>query len=186
MTTEVLRNMLFSGSALLAGLRPSSSTRSTTSRTRTGRCLGRRCSCCRPPEVVFVCLSATVNNALELGGWLRSVRGPTEGGEQRAAPADHAAPPRGGAPTRGRTDPPVPAAGGRGAHRQRGPAGRPGGPAGPPRTGAPLPALGAAPATPGRRASAVPEPPADRAGRPARGRAQLLPRHRVHLQSGGL
>jgi superfamily II RNA helicase len=30
-----------------------------------------------PPEVRFVCLSATVNNAGELGGWLRSVRGDT-------------------------------------------------------------------------------------------------------------
>jgi superfamily II RNA helicase len=31
-----------------------------------------------PPEVCFVCLSATVNNANELGAWLRSVRGTTE------------------------------------------------------------------------------------------------------------
>ena len=30
-----------------------------------------------PPEIRFVCLSATVNNAQELGGWLRSVRGDT-------------------------------------------------------------------------------------------------------------
>ena len=30
-----------------------------------------------PAEVRFVCLSATVNNANELGGWLRSVRGDT-------------------------------------------------------------------------------------------------------------
>ena len=30
------------------------------------------------PEVVFVCLSATVSNADEFGAWLRSVRGPTE------------------------------------------------------------------------------------------------------------
>ena len=30
-----------------------------------------------PPEIRFVCLSATVNNADELGGWLRSVRGDT-------------------------------------------------------------------------------------------------------------
>jgi superfamily II RNA helicase len=31
-----------------------------------------------PPEIRFVCLSATVNNANELGAWLRSVRGTTE------------------------------------------------------------------------------------------------------------
>ena len=31
-----------------------------------------------PPEVRFVCLSATVNNANELGAWLRSVRGTTD------------------------------------------------------------------------------------------------------------
>ncbi len=31
-----------------------------------------------PPEVVLVCLSATVSNAGELGAWLESVRGPTD------------------------------------------------------------------------------------------------------------
>ncbi len=31
-----------------------------------------------PPEVVFVCLSATVSNAAEFGAWLSSVRGPTD------------------------------------------------------------------------------------------------------------
>ncbi len=31
-----------------------------------------------PPDVVFVCLSATVSNASELGAWMRQVRGPTE------------------------------------------------------------------------------------------------------------
>ena len=31
-----------------------------------------------PPEIRFVCLSATVNNAAELGQWLRSVRGDTD------------------------------------------------------------------------------------------------------------
>jgi ATP-dependent RNA helicase HelY len=31
-----------------------------------------------PQDVVFVCLSATVSNAEELGAWMRQVRGPTE------------------------------------------------------------------------------------------------------------
>jgi superfamily II RNA helicase len=31
-----------------------------------------------PPEIRFVCLSATVNNATELGQWLRSIRGDTD------------------------------------------------------------------------------------------------------------
>ena len=31
-----------------------------------------------PRDVVFVCLSATVSNASELGAWMREVRGPTE------------------------------------------------------------------------------------------------------------
>jgi ATP-dependent RNA helicase HelY len=31
-----------------------------------------------PRDVVFVCLSATVSNASELGAWMRQVRGPTE------------------------------------------------------------------------------------------------------------
>jgi len=39
-----------------------------------------------PPSVRFVCLSATVSNAAELAGWLRSVRGPTELVVERARP----------------------------------------------------------------------------------------------------
>ena len=39
---------------------------------------GRRCSIHTAPDVRFVCLSATVSNADELGAWLTSVRGPTD------------------------------------------------------------------------------------------------------------
>ena len=59
--------------------RPAScSTRCTTSRTRYRGSVWEEVIILTPPDVVFVCLSATVSNAAEFGAWLAEVRGPTE------------------------------------------------------------------------------------------------------------
>jgi superfamily II RNA helicase len=78
MTTEVLRNMLLAGSDLLAGLHTVvlDEVHFIQDPYRGG--VWEEVLVLSPPEVRFVCLSATVNNAGELGGWLRSVRGSTE------------------------------------------------------------------------------------------------------------
>jgi len=78
MTTEVLRNMLLTGSELLGGLRTVvlDEVHYLQDPYRGG--VWEEVLVLSPPEVRFVCLSATVNNATELGAWLRSVRGPTE------------------------------------------------------------------------------------------------------------
>ncbi|HEX3947175.1 MAG TPA: DEAD/DEAH box helicase, partial [Acidimicrobiales bacterium] len=78
MTTEVLRNMLLAGSDLLAGLQTVVLDEVHYLQDPYRGAVWEEVLVLCPPEVVFVCLSATVNNALELGGWLRSVRGPTE------------------------------------------------------------------------------------------------------------
>ena len=78
MTTEVLRNMLLAGSDLLAGLHTVilDEVHFIQDPYRGG--VWEEVLVLSPPEVRFVCLSATVNNASELGAWLRSVRGTTE------------------------------------------------------------------------------------------------------------
>ena len=78
MTTEVLRNMLLAGSDLLAGLHTVvlDEVHFIQDPYRGGVWEEVLVLC--PPEVRFVCLSATVNNASELGAWLRSVRGTTD------------------------------------------------------------------------------------------------------------
>ncbi len=78
MTTEVLRNMLLAGSDLLEGLHTVvlDEVHFIQDPYRGG--VWEEVLVLSPPEVRFVCLSATVNNAAELGGWLRSVRGDTE------------------------------------------------------------------------------------------------------------
>jgi superfamily II RNA helicase len=78
MTTEVLRNMLLAGSDLLAGLHTVilDEVHFIQDPYRGG--VWEEVLVLSPPEVRFVCLSATVNNANELGAWLRSVRGTTE------------------------------------------------------------------------------------------------------------
>jgi ATP-dependent RNA helicase HelY len=78
MTTEVLRNMLLAGSDLLAGLHTVvlDEVHFIQDPYRGG--VWEEVLVLSPPEVRFVCLSATVNNATELGGWLRSVRGTTD------------------------------------------------------------------------------------------------------------
>jgi ATP-dependent RNA helicase HelY len=77
MTTEVLRNMLLAGSDLLEGLHTVvlDEVHFLQDPYRGG--VWEEVLVLAPPEVRFVCLSATVNNAGELGGWLRSVRGDT-------------------------------------------------------------------------------------------------------------
>jgi len=78
MTTEVLRNMLLAGSDLLDGLHTVvlDEVHYLQDPYRGG--VWEEVLVLTPPEVAFVCLSATVGNAVELGEWLRSVRGPTD------------------------------------------------------------------------------------------------------------
>jgi superfamily II RNA helicase len=78
MTTEVLRNMLLAGSDLLADLHTVilDEVHFIQDPYRGG--VWEEVLVLSPPEIRFVCLSATVNNARELGAWLHSVRGTTE------------------------------------------------------------------------------------------------------------
>ncbi len=86
MTTEVLRNMLLAGSDLLAGLATVvlDEVHYLQDPYRGGVWEEVLVLC--PPGVVFVCLSATVSNARELGDWLTSVRGPTSVVVERQRP----------------------------------------------------------------------------------------------------
>jgi len=87
MTTEVLRNMLLAGSDLLEGLRTVilDEVHYIQDPYRGGVWEEVLVLC--PAEVSFVCLSATVSNAVELADWLRSVRGPTEVIVERRRPS---------------------------------------------------------------------------------------------------
>jgi len=78
MTTEVLRNMLLGRSDLLDGLATVvlDEVHYLQDPYRGG--VWEEVLVLSPPSVTFVCLSATVNNANELGAWLRSIRGPTD------------------------------------------------------------------------------------------------------------
>jgi superfamily II RNA helicase len=78
MTTEVLRNMLLAGSDLLGGLHTVilDEVHFIQDPYRGG--VWEEVLVLSPPAIRFVCLSATVNNAGELGAWLRSVRGTTD------------------------------------------------------------------------------------------------------------
>ncbi len=86
MTTEVLRNMLLAGSDLLTGLRTVvlDEVHYLQDPYRGGVWEEVLVLC--PPGIAFVCLSATVANATELGAWLRSVRGPTDVVVERRRP----------------------------------------------------------------------------------------------------
>ncbi|MGH8980262.1 MAG: DEAD/DEAH box helicase [Acidimicrobiales bacterium] len=86
MTTEVLRNMLLAGSDLLAGLRTVvlDEVHYLQDPYRGG--VWEEVLILSPPSVSFVCLSATVSNARELGDWLTSVRGPTSVVVERRRP----------------------------------------------------------------------------------------------------
>ena len=78
MTTEVLRNMLFARSAQLAGLGLVVLDEVHYLQDPYRGSVWEEVIILCPPEVVFVCLSATVSNADEFGAWLSSVRGPTD------------------------------------------------------------------------------------------------------------
>jgi ATP-dependent RNA helicase HelY len=88
MTTEVLRNMLLAGSDLLESLHTVvlDEVHFIQDPYRGG--VWEEVLVLSPPQVRFVCLSATVNNAQELGGWLRSVRGDTAVIVERHRPID--------------------------------------------------------------------------------------------------
>jgi superfamily II RNA helicase len=86
MTTEVLRNMLLAGSHLLTGLQTVvlDEVHYLQDPYRGGVWEEVLVLCA--PTVSFVCLSATVANAQELGEWLTSVRGPTSVVVERRRP----------------------------------------------------------------------------------------------------
>jgi superfamily II RNA helicase len=86
MTTEVLRNMLLTGSAQLEGLGVVvlDEVHFLQDPYRGG--VWEEVLILTPTDVTFVCLSATVANAVVLGEWLRSVRGPLEVVVERERP----------------------------------------------------------------------------------------------------
>ncbi len=78
MTTEVLRNMLLAGSAALDGLDAVVLDEVHYLADPSRGSVWEEVLVLTPRTVGFVCLSATVHNAGELGAWLASVRGPTD------------------------------------------------------------------------------------------------------------
>ena len=105
MTTEVLRNMLLAGSDLLDDLRTVVLDEVHYLQDPYRGAVWEEVLVLCPPAVTFVCLSATVSNASELGDWLTSVRGPTAVVVERRRPvvlrhhlAVHRRRPEGGGP----------------------------------------------------------------------------------------
>jgi superfamily II RNA helicase len=105
MTTEVLRNMLLAGSELLDGLRTVVLDEVHYLQDPYRGAVWEEVLVLCPSTVTFVCLSATVSNASELGDWLTSVRGPTAVVVERRRPvvlrhhlAVHRRQPEGGGP----------------------------------------------------------------------------------------
>ncbi|HEY5026731.1 MAG TPA: DEAD/DEAH box helicase [Acidimicrobiales bacterium] len=78
MTTEVLRNMLFARSPQLAGLGLVVLDEVHYLQDPYRGSVWEEVIILSPPEVVFVCLSATVSNAAQFGQWLTTARGPTD------------------------------------------------------------------------------------------------------------
>ena len=78
MTTEVLRNMFFARAAVLSGLGLVVLDEVHYLQDPYRGSVWEEVIIVAPPEVVMVCLSATVSNAEQLGAWLTKVRGPTE------------------------------------------------------------------------------------------------------------
>ena len=77
MTTEVLRNMIYADAARLADLRCVVLDEVHYLEDRYRGSVWEEIILSAPPEVVLVCLSATVSNAEELAGWIEQVRGST-------------------------------------------------------------------------------------------------------------
>ena len=88
MTTEVLRNMLLTGSPQLRGLGAVvlDEVHFLQDPYRGG--VWEEVLILTPPDVIFICLSATVANARVLGEWLASVRGALEVVVERTRPID--------------------------------------------------------------------------------------------------
>ncbi|HWC10115.1 MAG TPA: DEAD/DEAH box helicase, partial [Acidimicrobiales bacterium] len=77
MTTEVLRNMIYAGSPALSGLRYVVLDEVHYLQDAYRGPVWEEVIIHTPPEVVLVCLSATVSNAEEFADWVRTVRGAT-------------------------------------------------------------------------------------------------------------
>ncbi len=77
MTTEVLRNMIYAGSASLSGLRYVVLDEVHYLQNAYRGPVWEEVIIHSPPTVDLVCLSATVSNAEELAAWIRTVRGDT-------------------------------------------------------------------------------------------------------------
>jgi superfamily II RNA helicase len=77
MTTEVLRNMIYADAARLADLRCVVLDEVHYLEDRYRGSVWEEIILSAPPEIVLVCLSATVSNAEELAGWIEKVRGTT-------------------------------------------------------------------------------------------------------------
>ena len=78
MTTEVLRNMLFARAPVLEGLGTVVLDEVHFLQDPYRGSVWEEVIILLPTEVTLACLSATVSNAEELGGWIRSVRGPLD------------------------------------------------------------------------------------------------------------
>ena len=77
MTTEVLRNMIYADEGRLADLRCVVLDEVHYLEDRYRGSVWEEIILSAPPDVVLVCLSATVSNAEELAGWIEKVRGST-------------------------------------------------------------------------------------------------------------
>lgn len=77
MTTEVLRNMIYSASPALVGLRFAVLDEVHYLQNPYRGAVWEEVIVHAPPEVRLVCLSATVSNAEEVAAWLTAARGPT-------------------------------------------------------------------------------------------------------------
>ena len=91
MTTEVLRNMLYEGSATLAGLRYVVMDEVHYLQDRVRGAVWEEVLINLPVSIKVASLSATVSNAEEFGEWLETTRGPTEVviEERRPVPLDN-------------------------------------------------------------------------------------------------
>ena len=78
MTTEVLRNMIYAGSPTLGGLRYVVLDEVHYIQDAYRGPVWEEVIIHLPPEVILVCLSATVSNAEELADWVQTVRGATD------------------------------------------------------------------------------------------------------------
>jgi len=78
MTTEVLRNMVYAGSPLMEGLRWVVLDEVHFLQDAYRGPVWEEVLIHTPASVRFVCLSATVSNASELGEWITALRGPTD------------------------------------------------------------------------------------------------------------